>query len=96
MIIILPQNPLFYETLENIDLFWNFHKNQRSDENLNLIVDFETGVLKNATHKEFEEYLFGGEYDERMKILSDQEIIESCLGSQSEQLSPILINGYLP
>lgn len=36
-----------------------------------LVADSETGILRPATLKELDEYLEGGEYEERMRSIGD-------------------------
>lgn len=92
MNIILPQHPDFRETLDNIPFFWeSMQKN--SDRMVHLLMDSASGILQPATDQEFEDYIFGGEYDEYMGILEDQEIIDQCLGYQSGFSPHLLING---
>jgi len=74
MKIILPQNPIFYETLENIDLYWAFHKHDNSA--INIVVDTQSGLLKNVDDKGFQEYVFGGELDEQLMLLDDETLIQ--------------------
>ena len=92
MNLILPQNPAFQETLDNIPFFWSTMQKEASGI-VHLAADPETGLLRPCTDKEFEEYVFGGEYDERLAIMDDQEIINQCLGLQSDFLSQVLITG---
>lgn len=93
MLVILPQNPLYYETLENIDFYWQFHKSDQTDETLNMIVDTQTGLLKNCDSKEFEEYVFGGEFDEQLSIMDEEYIINDICGLTQEFSPHTLISG---
>lgn len=88
MKVILPQNPLYYETLENIDLYWAFHKNDQSDHALNMIVDTQTGLLKSVDQKGFEDYIFGGEFDEQLSIMDEETIINDLCGL-TQEFSPL-------
>lgn len=92
MLIITPQNPTFYETLENIDIYWKFNKSEQSDDKLNMIVDTSTGLLKNVDSKEFTEYVLGGEYDEQLSIMDEQDIINEICGLTPEFSLRTLIN----
>ena len=74
MQLILPQNPIFQETLDNIPFFWGAMQKEASGM-VHLATDPESGLMRPCSDKEFEEYLFGGEYDERLAIMDDQEII---------------------
>ena len=38
-----------------------------AQEDIAFIADSQSGILRAATRKEVEEYLFGGEYDERLQ-----------------------------
>lgn len=95
MLVILPQNPLYHETLENIDLYWKFNKNDMRDEALNIVVDTSTGLLKHVDSKGFQEYVFGGEFDEQLSILDDETLINGLCGNPSDFSPSTLINGYL-
>lgn len=94
MLVITPQNPLFYETLEDIDLFWQFHKDiSCKDGTLNIVVDTQTGLLKSVDSKGFEEYIMGGEFDEQLNIMDEQDIINEICGVTSDFSPHILIDG---
>lgn len=95
MRIILPQNPVYYETLENIDLYWQFNRNNMRDESLNMVIDTQTGLLKHVDSKGFEEYIFGGEFDEQLGIMDEETIINDICGLPSDFSPSTLINGYL-
>lgn len=95
MRIILPQNPAYHETLENIDLYWRFHKESMKDESLNIVVDTVTGLMRHVDSKGFEEYIFGGEFDEQLGIMDEETIINDICGLPSDFSPSTLIDGYL-
>lgn len=62
--LILPGNPLFDFTLATMPP-------PGSQGETYLVADSETGILRPATLKELDEYLEGGEYEERMHSIGD-------------------------
>lgn len=92
MLIIIPENPKFQETLDNIPFFFGKLQSE-SNEMLNLVVDSETRLMRTASEKEFTEYLWGGEYDQ---LLSDYEDEEQNLwnGYQEDSFIQTLITGF--
>lgn len=68
--LILPGNPLFNLTLATATPpGWR----ESATEEVCMVVDPFSGLMRPATRKEMEEYVFGGEYDERLKEIGDDE-----------------------
>jgi DNA/RNA endonuclease G (NUC1) len=44
-----------------------------STNNSAFVAEIESGVLKEANEKEFIEYVFGGEYDERLEFIGEND-----------------------
>lgn len=71
--IILPNNPLFHQTLalaKSPD--WR-EKANKAGEAVCMVADSSTGIMRPATYKEMMEYLEGGEYDERLQNAGIEE-----------------------
>lgn len=60
--IILPNNPLFNETLACPPPINTQKILIETGTKINFVMDSETGLLKEANLKELEDYLWGGEY----------------------------------
>lgn len=61
--LILPGHPLFNITLLTPRPDWQQTASQ--DEQYAFVAEPDSGLMRPATQKELEEYLYGGEYDER-------------------------------
>lgn len=71
--LLLPGDPLFDRVLST-PLGWI--QNQYSNgigEQCAMVADAETGILRPASPEELDDYLWGGEYDERMENLGEEE-----------------------
>ena len=63
-VLILPENPLFDWTLATAP--------PPGSQGVNfLVADSESGILRPATNSELQDYLYGGEYDDRMRAIGD-------------------------
>ncbi len=69
--IILPGHPDFDLALGAIPPDWE--QVAARGEGITFVADAETGLLRAATVDECEEYLFGGEYDERLEAMGEDE-----------------------
>lgn len=70
-ILLLPHERAFQETLG-----WNLPFGAPPESNFIVRAD-GSGILEPASFKETEEYLYGGEYDERMSEIGDEwEVID--------------------
>lgn len=68
--IILPDNPLFQLTLQTVPPpDWQNH----ASEELAMIFDHESGLMRPATLAEMTDYVEGGEYDERLRSIGEFE-----------------------
>lgn len=63
-VLILPNDPLFDWTLATAPP----PGSQGADF---LVADSESGILRPATNSELQDYLFGGEYDDRQRAIGD-------------------------
>lgn len=70
--IILPGDPGFYETLGNLPPNWGQVAANTSGD-FSLIARAGTGILEAVSTQEVEEYLWGGEYDERLLEMGDDD-----------------------
>ena len=68
--LILPGNPLFDITLLTPRPDWQDKANADGDTYA-FVVDADSGLTRPATSQELEEYLYGGEYDERLAQIDD-------------------------
>ena len=72
--IILPDNPLYALTLNGtLPPDWGM----RADELghfPNFVCDAGTGLMRPASHVEMLDYVYGGEYDERLENMDDYDI----------------------
>lgn len=66
----LPGDPRFNETLANPDLF-NYEALGATKGSMTFIARSDTGLLEPATSEELAEYIYGGEYEERMTRLGE-------------------------
>ena len=65
MSLILPGDPRFDETLAMPPTFWRHHAEKVGGQ-VAFVADAGSGLLRPASGQELEEYLFGGEYDDRI------------------------------
>ncbi len=65
MALILPGSPEYEMTLGMLPLGWQ-HDAHRFSGNYAFVADSETGLLRTVDGRGFQEYLLGGEYDERL------------------------------
>ena len=63
--LILPGNPLFDITLLTPRPDWREKANADGDTYA-FVFDADSGLTRPVTNQELEEYLYGGEYDERL------------------------------
>ncbi len=63
--LILPGNPLFALTLLTPRPDWR-EKANADGNTYAFVVDADSGLTRPATSQELKEYLYGGEYDERL------------------------------
>ena len=68
--LILPGHPLFDLTLQTPRPdFWAKDKT----EEFAMVVDSDSGLMRPATRKELNEYVCGGEYDERLAAIGEND-----------------------
>ena len=70
--LILPGNPLFDITLLTPRPDWR-EKANADGNTYAFVVDADSGLTRPATSQELEEYLYGGEYDERLVQMGESE-----------------------
>lgn len=70
--LILPGHPLFDITLATPPPDWKV-KQQGVSDPLNFVKDALTGIFRTVTPDELEEYLYGGEYDEVIGEVEEEE-----------------------
>lgn len=70
--LILPGHPLFDQTLATPPPNWREQMHQSNGQGF-YVADASSGVLRPATMAELDEYLYGGEYDERLDSLDDDD-----------------------
>ena len=68
--LILPGNPLFDITLLAPRPDWQ-DKANADGNTYAFVIDADNGLTRPATSQELEEYLYGGEYDERLAQIDD-------------------------
>ncbi|CAD5950077.1 hypothetical protein NO976_02560 [Planktothrix agardhii] len=94
MLIIIPENPKFQETLDNIPFFFGKLQSE-STEMLNLVVDAETRLMRSASEQEFTEYLWGGEYDQLLSDYEEEEELTNLWnGCQEDSFIQTLVAGF--
>lgn len=65
--ILTPENdPYFYQTLQNPSLVPGYQGGA-------FVVDSVTGIMREANAQQMREYIYGGEYDERLEQLGEAE-----------------------
>ncbi len=71
-ILLLPNDPNFQETLEYLEVL---SIQEMSDLNLgfNFAVRIQSGLLEPIIDSELREYIYGGEYDERLAAIAFSE-----------------------
>lgn len=70
--IMTPEDPEFSQWLGIPPPTWQAEIESRAGECV-LVTDAESGLLRPASWRETDEYLYGGEYDERMRSLMEAE-----------------------
>ena len=81
--LILPGTTVFNETLSQVPFWWKEYASQ-NDGWCNFGVDVESGLLKPLNKRETHEYLFGGEFEERIKQIELDPTDVWCDYSQEE------------
>lgn len=77
--LILPSDPEFHETLAMaIPPHWREVAN-RIGQNCFFVASSDSGLLRPATNEELTEYLYGGEYDDRLESIGDSDDVEPDL-----------------
>ncbi len=75
MQIIVPQNPLYAETLANIPFWWGNLQKDRCDP-IHLIQD-SSGLMRPVSDRAAIEYVMGGELEEELTAVEEQAAVES-------------------
>lgn len=83
--LILPGDPLFNETLASPPPDWGAHRDQYHGA-CHYVVRPGSMLMEAVSPGELEEYLNGGEYDERL-----EEIGDDIKGGEECQVSPIYL-----
>jgi hypothetical protein len=73
--LILPGDPLFNETLMNPPPNWG-EVADRDGDCVSFVADPVTGLFRAVTQAELEEYLEGGEYEERLIEIGEYDDLE--------------------
>ena len=71
--LLLPGDPLFDVVLSTPLDWMQQHYSNGIGQQCAMVADAETGVLRPASASELEDYLFGGEYDERMERIEEAD-----------------------
>lgn len=71
--LILPGNPLFNETLACIPPNWR-EKQSQCVGNVSFVAEPNSGLLRPVTPQELKDYVYGGEYEERLTELDDHDV----------------------
>lgn len=72
-LIILPCDPEFHQTIgQNLPPGWVDESN-RIGYACRFVVSPETGLMRPVTNEELDEYLYGGEYDERLEQIGQAD-----------------------
>lgn len=77
-VLILPGHPLFDRTLATAKPpgWKNYAATKGDGDYVAFVADAGSGLLRPANWKEIQEYDQGGEYDERLKNLGDEDALE--------------------
>lgn len=79
--LILPGDPGFDETLStSLPTGWEQQRAQNAGECF-FVADAETGLLRPANARELDDYLYGGEYDQRLASFDEQDVLINPDGS---------------
>jgi len=73
--LILPGTDLFDITLATIPPPWMW-RNEIQGNHVSFVADHESGLLRPVTPEDLIEYVEGGEYDERLKNIEDDDDLE--------------------
>jgi hypothetical protein len=77
----LPGDPGFNEILStSLPTGWEHVRAQNAGECF-FVADSQTGLLRPANDRELDEYLYGGEYDERLATFEEQDVLINPDGS---------------
>ncbi|NER84498.1 MAG: hypothetical protein F6K42_34245 [Leptolyngbya sp. SIO1D8] len=71
-LIMLPEHPLFEVILSSVKPPGWRQASERLGDETNYVADPETGLLRTATPDELMDYVWGGEYDERLEQLGEE------------------------
>jgi hypothetical protein len=82
MRLILPGDPLFAETLLTPRPDWR-EIAAKDGDTYAFIAEPGSGLMRPAGSADLEEYLYGGEYDERLEEIEEEEETELWLGATS-------------
>lgn len=74
-ILLLPGDPGFTEILTTPPPNWR-ETAARDGDTVAFICEPGSGIFRPATHQDWEEYFYGGEYDERLAEIADDEAID--------------------
>ena len=72
MMLILPGHPLFDLTLATPRPDWQ--ETASVDEKYAFVAEPGSGLMRPVTQRELEDYLYGGEYDERLQEIGEHEL----------------------
>lgn len=69
-VLILPGHPLFNQAVSTVPPDWK-EKSASMGGLCNFVVDAETRLMRPANNQELQDYVHGGEYDERLSQMDD-------------------------
>jgi hypothetical protein len=78
--LILPGTDLFDLTLATIPPEWEWR--DRGDQ-VSFVADVDSGLLRPVTPRDLEEYVLGGEYDQRLADIEDDDELD-CFDNDSD------------
>lgn len=82
--LILPGNPLFDETLAMTPPpDWRETANKHSGQYA-FIMRSDSGLMMPCSMAELDEYIEGGEYEERLEAIGDEELLIEAFGDEDE------------
>jgi hypothetical protein len=87
--IILPDNPLFYDTLFRFQPPDWFSKASQDGNSIRFVFRKNTGLMEAVTEEELEEYLNGGEYEERLEDIGDDYRLKEHRGEWQEYINDL-------
>lgn len=70
--LILPGSPAYFETLANVSMFWN-QQESIGQEEFSLVYRPGSLIPEAVSSNELIDYLYGGEYDERLDEVESSE-----------------------